>query len=180
VRASLTCVSCVLWLGVRRAGLPRLSPALTPGQRRRLDPIRLNSAVQRITSDPVVKNQVGLDKRATEPCQVTGARSGHGRGQCRPDALSFLTVAGARARRPPWHRGARIPATTLSYCRGHCHERRPPPRGPGRGPAGGVTPAQQVPSVRCRVLSVQPVRTLHGNVLMVRRRSTVRFRNGAP
>ena len=37
-----------IWPGVRRAGLPRLSPALTPGQRRRrrrLDLVRLNSAV---------------------------------------------------------------------------------------------------------------------------------------
>ena len=36
-----------VWPGVRRAGLPRQSPALTPGQRRRrrrLDPVRLNSA----------------------------------------------------------------------------------------------------------------------------------------
>src|SRR5437016_5831310 len=35
------------WPGVRRAGLPRQSPALTPGQRRRRrrpDSIRLNSA----------------------------------------------------------------------------------------------------------------------------------------
>ena len=35
------------WPGVRRAGLPRPSPALTPGQRRRrrrLDLVRLNSA----------------------------------------------------------------------------------------------------------------------------------------
>jgi len=40
-------VSPWVWPGVRRAGLPRQSPALTPGQRRRrrrLDQIRLNSA----------------------------------------------------------------------------------------------------------------------------------------
>jgi hypothetical protein len=39
-----------LWPGVRRAGLPRQSPAREPGQRRcrrRLDLIRLNSATQR-------------------------------------------------------------------------------------------------------------------------------------
>ena len=42
--------TCSVWPGVRRAGLPRLSPALTPGQRRRrrrLDQIRLNSAADK-------------------------------------------------------------------------------------------------------------------------------------
>jgi len=41
-------------------------------------------------------------------------------------------------------------------------------------------PAPSVPSVRFSVSSVLPVRSVHGAVVMVRRRSTVRFRNGAP
>jgi hypothetical protein len=60
-------------------------------------------------------------------------------------------------------------------------------RDDGAGPAwtGSWTgspgiPAQPVLSVRFPVSSVQPVRSVHGSVLMVRRRSTVRFRNGAP
>ena len=43
--------ACEVRPGVRRAGLPRQSPPLTPGQRRRrrrLDQIRLNSATQRM------------------------------------------------------------------------------------------------------------------------------------
>jgi hypothetical protein len=39
---------------------------------------------------------------------------------------------------------------------------------------------QPVPSVRFPVSSMQPVRTVHGAVVMVRRRSTIRFRNGTP
>jgi hypothetical protein len=41
-------------------------------------------------------------------------------------------------------------------------------------------PVQPVPSVRFPVSSMQPVRTVHGAVVMVRRRSTIRFRNGTP
>ena len=52
--------------------------------------------------------------------------------------------------------------------------------GPGRGPAGRIIPGRREPSERRAVLSVQLARLPHGSVLMVRRRSTVRFRNGAP
>ena len=45
--------------------------------------------------------------------------------------------------------------------------------------AAGI-PAQPVLSVRFPVSSVQLVRAVHDDVVMVRRRSTVRFRNGAP
>jgi hypothetical protein len=41
-------------------------------------------------------------------------------------------------------------------------------------------PALPVVSVRFPALSVLLVRSVHGGVFMVRRRSTVRFRNGAP
>ena len=58
--------------------------------------------------------------------------------------------------------------------------KRRAPRGPGRGPGRRVIPARPVPSVRFPVSSVQLARTVDGAVLMVRRRSTVRFRNGAP
>jgi hypothetical protein len=56
----------------------------------------------------------------------------------------------------------------------------PGTRGPGRGPGRRVIPARPVLPVRFPVSSVQPARTADGAVLMVRRRSTVRFRNGAP
>jgi hypothetical protein len=62
-----------------------------------------------------------------------------------------------------------------------------------RGPAGGLAgtwngswngapgiPALPVPSVRFPVLSVQLMRPVDEAMFMVRRRSTVRFRNGAP
>jgi hypothetical protein len=52
--------------------------------------------------------------------------------------------------------------------------------GPGRGPAARIIPGRREPSERRAMLSVQLARTAHGSVLMVRRRSTVRFRNGAP
>ena len=52
--------------------------------------------------------------------------------------------------------------------------------GPGRGPAGWIIPGQHELSEQRAVLSVQLARLLIGSVLMVRRRSTVRFRNGAP
>jgi hypothetical protein len=41
-------------------------------------------------------------------------------------------------------------------------------------------PVRPVPSVRFPVSSVLPVRSVHGAVFMVGRRSTVRFRNGTP
>jgi len=63
----------------------------------------------------------------------------------------------------------------------------------GFGPAGDLAgawngswngspgiPALPVPSVRFSVLSVQLLRSVNGAVVMVRRRSTVRFRNGSP
>jgi hypothetical protein len=58
----------------------------------------------------------------------------------------------------------------------------PVPGGAWHGPwhARRVLPARPVLSVRLSVVSVQPVRPVHGSVLMVRRRPTVRFRNGAP
>jgi hypothetical protein len=43
-----------------------------------------------------------------------------------------------------------------------------------------VIPVQRVLSVRFSVASVLSVRSVHGAVFMVRRRSTVQFRNGAP
>ena len=52
--------------------------------------------------------------------------------------------------------------------------------GPGRGPAGRIIPGRRELRERRTVLSVQLARLPHGSVLMVRRRSTVRFRNGAP
>ena len=48
-----------------------------------------------------------------------------------------------------------------------------------RGLGAGDLPARPVPSVRSLVSSVQLTRSLGRNVLMVGRRSTVRFRNGA-
>jgi hypothetical protein len=53
-------------------------------------------------------------------------------------------------------------------------------RGTARGTARRVVPARPVLSVRFSVASVQPARSVDGDVLMVRRRPTVRFRNGAP
>jgi len=59
----------------------------------------------------------------------------------------------------------------------------------GSGPAGGLAgawngspgiPVLPVPSVRFSALSVQLMRPADGAVVMVRRRSTVQFRNGAP
>jgi hypothetical protein len=60
----------------------------------------------------------------------------------------------------------------------HCHEERT--RAVDRGvdwPPG--IPSTAAPSVRSRVSSVQLTRPLDRNVLMARRKSTVRFRNGA-
>jgi hypothetical protein len=69
------------------------------------------------------------------------------------------------------------PVTTLGYDHGTVPGSA---RGTGRGTACWIIPARPVLLVRFPVSSVQPARTVHGNVLMVRRRSTVRFRNGAP
>jgi hypothetical protein len=52
--------------------------------------------------------------------------------------------------------------------------------GLARGPATVELPARPVPSVLSRVASVQLMRPPQWNVLMVKRRSTVRFRKGAP
>ena len=62
----------------------------------------------------------------------------------------------------------------------HPVTRQPLRCGPARGPAGRIIPGPREPSERRGVLSVQLARLPHGSVLMVRRRSTVRFRNGAP
>src|SRR5436189_5961495 len=70
-----------------------------------------------------------------------------------------------------------VPAATL----GDVHEPVPGgARGTARGTAHRILPARPVLSVRFPEPSVQLARTVHGTVLMVRRRSTVRFRNGAP
>src|SRR6516225_16053 len=54
------------------------------------------------------------------------------------------------------------------------------PRGTARGTAFRIVPAHRELPVLRAVSSVLLVRTVNGAVLMVRRRSTVRFRNGAP
>ena len=54
------------------------------------------------------------------------------------------------------------------------------PRGTARGTAFRIVPAHRELSVLRAVSSVLLVRTVNEAVLMVRRRSTVRFRNGAP
>ena len=94
-----------------------------------------------------------------------GGIAGSGRARGRPRGR---TVPG----RACGHRGDGVPAATLGYVYGTL---------PGAAWHGGPdTPARPVLSVRFPVLSVQLLRSVHGGVVMVRRRSTVRFRNGAP
>jgi len=75
------------------------------------------------------------------------------------------------------HRGGRgVPAATFGDVHG------PAPGGAWHGSwhAPPDSPAPPVPSARFSVSSVLLVRSVHGAVVMVRRRSKVRFRNGAP
>ena len=69
-----------------------------------------------------------------------------------------------------------VPAATFGDVHG------PVPGGAWHGSWHGAPdiPAPSVPSVRFSVSSVLPVRAVDDAVVMVRRRSTVRFRNGAP
>jgi hypothetical protein len=74
------------------------------------------------------------------------------------------------------HRCDGVPAATFGDVHG------PVPGGAWHGPWHGTPdiPAPSAPSVRFPVSSVQPARSVHDAVVMVRRRSTVRFRNEAP
>jgi hypothetical protein len=74
------------------------------------------------------------------------------------------------------HRRPGVPAATPGYG----HGMLPAPAWTGSWTGSPGIPAPRVPSVRFSVSSVLPVRSVHGAVVMVRRRSTVRFRNGAP
>ena len=53
-------------------------------------------------------------------------------------------------------------------------------RGPVRGPARGIIPAQRVPSARFPVSSVQLARSVHAAGLLVNGRPAVRIRSPAP
>ena len=106
------------------------------------------------------------------PNQAVNHRSGREAGHQR---LARAAAHGRPGQQPGDPRSASV--TTLGY------DHRTMPggaRGTGRGTARSMIPAWPVLSVRFPVSSVQPARTAHGPVVMVRRRSTVRFRNGAP
>ena len=82
-------------------------------------------------------------------------------------------------------RPLRCPAATLYQIHGTMPGMTSAGRCPARARNGSwngaaAIPAPPVLSVRFPVSSVQPVGSVHGPVVMVRRRSTVRFRNGAP
>ena len=64
VRAAFINVALPLWPGVRRAGLPRLSPALEPGQRRRrrrLDPFTLAALKAHVEQLARERRELGPD-----------------------------------------------------------------------------------------------------------------------
>jgi hypothetical protein len=109
------------------------------------------------------------------PDQAVNHRSGREARASASGSPSRPWPAGPAAGRSRDPRSA--PVTTLGYDHGTMPGSA---RGTGRGTAHWIIPARPVLSVRFPVSSVQPARTVHGNVLMVRRRSTVRFRNGAP
>ena len=106
------------------------------------------------------------------PNQAVNHRSGREAGHQR---LAAPAAHGRPGQQPGDPRSASV--TTLGYDHGTMPGGA---RGTGRGTARWIIPAWPVLSVRFPVSSVQPARTAHGPVVMVRRRSTVRFRNGAP
>lgn len=122
------------------------------------------------------QNRVRQDKRTTPDGANRryghARRSGHRRSQCRPDALRLIEGADARAaHRQALDRCGRIPATTLGYPRGRCHERCMP-----RGPASRVIPAQQVPtqaSDRARRLGYGLAQTIGQRAIVRRMRGEV-------
>ena len=68
-----------VWPGVRRAGLPRQSPPLTPGQwrrRRRLDPVRLNSATQWLPKLPQLSGHDTRDRAVMSDASRTARPPG--------------------------------------------------------------------------------------------------------
>ena len=90
------------------------------------------------------------------------------------NARDTLVMRSSAAPLPVLGPGGRVKAEAS-----HPVTRQPLRCGPARGPAGRIIPGRRELRERRAVLSVQLARLPHGSVLMVRRRSTVRFRNGA-